>query len=275
VDSTGHHQSDEAFCIRGRSLADTIQEIWDRTQDILAARQVTWRVFIVTNDMVDEPLLQHWLSVASKPRQYPMLVTFCSLQLEPLLALHPPMTAPDGSTVGVGGFDKFILTPATTPQAQSVAASPEIGKDINAPPTPAPSENAISSAENDPDAQLVDIADESWAVLLSTKLLTISTTNTLAAGVLFKQGGVGSTFAHRQLPSLGVCVHWTIQVRVGSNMLEGQSREAEMFLRELLKMYRNLAVLTKSRGLDFGQTRLMPIHMAIAFRGAAGLNGLL
>ncbi|EME88102.1 uncharacterized protein MYCFIDRAFT_213147 [Pseudocercospora fijiensis CIRAD86] len=278
IDNTGRHQSSTAFCLRGRSLAEVIEDVWECTRDILAARQVLWRIFIVTTDTLEKPVLQCWRSFSAKPRTQAICVTLLAIDTDPVLQLSPPVANVDGQfeSRSDGGF----LTPASTPQAGTFTSSPDVnGQGGNAPPTPAPSETAASAVENDPDAHLTDLTDETWGVLLSPKLNNVGCNVGLANGALFKRVDVavpdGEGTAADKLPSIGVSIHWTIQVKPSGGVDEGSVKQAELTLREVLRMYRNLALLTKARAIAHGKTSFVPIHVAAAVRGAEGLDGML
>jgi mediator of RNA polymerase II transcription subunit 13 len=271
MDNTGQHQSSAVFCVRGRSFAEAAQEMWDRTRDILEARQVMWRVYIVTDTDLDRSNIQFWQSIASKPRAQLLCITLLSVCTDPALMLSLPLPA---DLSNANGAEFGAVTPAATPQGANAVNSPEVLGHLTAPPTPAPSEPAVLITEVDPDAYLVDMADESWAMLLCPKLLQIVNRHAMATGVLFRRGDPDST-GGVALPSVGVSLYWTIQVKPGGLMDVGLTKHAEMALREVMKMYRSLAVLTSARGLDFGTSALLPVHMAAAAQGVAGLNGML
>ena len=108
----------------------------------------------------------------------------------------------------------------------------------------------------------------------------------LSHGVLIKRGktsdAVGSFAAERPYPCAGASLIWTLRVRPKSdrqgvgerpNVDEGSARHAEVMLREVLGMYRNLGLLSKVKGLD--PSGLIPVHVVAALKGAEGLNGLL
>jgi mediator of RNA polymerase II transcription subunit 13 len=271
MDNTGQHQSSAVFCVRGRSFADAAQEMWDRTREILEARQVMWRVYIVTDSDLDRPSVQFWQHIASQPRAQLLCVTLLSVRTDPDLLLSLPLPADLSSANGV---DFGAFTPAATPQGANSVNSPEVGGHLSAPPTPAPSEPAVPMTEIDPDANLVDLADESWAMLLCPKLLQMVNRHAMATGILFQRGDTDAS-GGVVLPSVGISLYWTIQVKPSGLMDVGLPKHAEMALREVMKMYRSLAVLTSARGLDIGNTALLPVHMAVAAQGVTGLDGML
>jgi hypothetical protein len=109
----------------------------------------------------------------------------------------------------------------------------------------------------------------------------------LAHGVLIKRGALHSNTSNtsnktRPYPCAGASLAWTLRVRPKSerqgtgerpNVDEGSARHAEVMLREVMGIYRNLGILSKVKGLD--ATGLTPVHIVSAARGAEGLNGLL
>ncbi|RMY63864.1 hypothetical protein D0863_10224 [Hortaea werneckii] len=283
TDSTGKNESGEAFCLRGKSFADVASEAWERTRDLLAAREVTWRVFIVTVGEMAESYKQCWRHVIEKPRKQPFSVTLLLAKTNPDLQVSTPAPADDGESKNAGS-GATILTPATTPQGTAVTVSPDTNGS-NAPPTPAPSDPAATIAETDPEAILVDLADETWGMLFSPTSFPTgdkgpAASRSIASGALFKRGGLGletSTSAlGRTLPSLVVNLLWTVQVRPNGNVDEGNVKQSEMTLREVLRLYRNLGVLTKARGIAMGDEETsLPVHLLTAVRGAQAVSGLL
>jgi mediator of RNA polymerase II transcription subunit 13 len=272
MDNTGQSQSSAVYCVRGRSFADAAQAIWDRTREILDARQVMWRVYIVTDEELERATASFWQSIVSKPRSQLLCVTLLTVRADPALMLAVPIPADISS---MNGADLGTFTPAATPQATNNMNSPDVAGHSTAPPTPAPSEPAMSMNDIDPDAHLVDLADESWAMLLCPKLLQMVNRHAMATGVWFRRGESDSAGGDSMLPRVGVSLYWTIQVKPGGMIEAGQPKHAEMALREVMRMYRPLAVLTKARGLDIGTAALLPVHVAVAAQGAAGLNGIL
>jgi len=283
TDSTGKNGSAEAFCLRGKSFADVASEAWERTRDLLAAREVTWRVFIVTVGEMEESYKQCWRHVIEKPRKQPFSVTLLLAKTNPDLQVSTPAPADDGESKNVAS-GATILTPATTPQGTAVTVSPDTNGP-NAPPTPAPSDPAPTIAETDPEAILVDLADETWGMLFSPTSFPAgdqgpAASRSIASGALFKRGGsdldTSTSRLGRTLPSLVVNLLWTVQVRPNGNVDEGNVKQSEMTLREVLRLYRNLGVLTKARGIATqDEEASLPVHLLTALRGAQAVSGLL
>lgn len=294
IDSTGKHQSSSSFGLAGRTFAEVAHDVWEFTRTIMAARQVSWRVFIVAPGAdLDPSAVQCWRSVAARPRSHPVCVTLLSTQEDPFLQLYRPC---ESSCYGGGGGSNAevgVLTPASTPQGATFTSSPDVsGHTSNAPPTPAASETANSlptDGTGESDAHLMDMTDETWGVLLSTKLLSdhhASSSSRMAHGVLFQRGPASMpdsehTDTGDKLPSLGVNLHWTIQVKTQGGVDEGSAKQAELTLRDVLRMYRGLTTLTNARSLirsaaaaaGTGKS-ILPVHVAMATMGAEGLVGL-
>ncbi|KAK5113271.1 hypothetical protein LTR62_003608 [Meristemomyces frigidus] len=299
VDSTGRYQSSTSYAICGQTIADVVKEVWEYTMAVLSARQVGWRVFIITPSRVDDSIKQCWRELVERPRKQAFSVTLLTADLDPVLKLSPPLPpAIDESAMGPTSGAGF-LTPGSTPQAANLTASPDPSGSATQPPTPALSE-ALPGGETDPDSHLVDLTDETWAVLFSPSTSqavhapSLVTQLPLATGALYKRGEAATpnllcnargsdSLCQTYLPSLGVALSWTIQVRPSGTIDEGNVRQAEMTLREVLRMYRNLSVLSRVRGLVGGSgggvyggkealSTCVPVHLVTAVKGAEALD---
>lgn len=313
TDSTGRYQKTTSFALCGRTFADVAGEVWEVTVGIMSARQVGWRVFIVVMlGQVDDSIRVCWRETVERARKQPFSVTLLVADLDPVLKLSPPILTSSGhgdetgaasTSAGVAGF----LTPGSTPQASAaMTVSPDPSGSANPPPaTPSQSETPAGTAvgETDPDAHLIDLTDETWAVLFSpssSQALSKPSSLTqppLATGALYKRGeaslpanvsintGQSDSLRQKHLPSMAVSILWTIQVRPNGTVDEGNVRQAEMTLREVLRMYRSLSVLSRARGLvgagsgggrDDGGSRCLstcvPVHLVTAVRGAEALD---
>lgn len=282
ADSTGRYRRIFSACLRGKPFLDVAGDVWTETADILSAREVMWRVFIVScgTAKMDGGTQNVWKEIVSRKARKQMLhVTLLSMDTDPALQLSPSATDTNAKvafseTTPGGGF----LTPVSTPQAATFTVSPDASAQNNAPLTPAPSDTVASIVENDPDAHLVDTTDETWGMLLAPSFTASSASSPGAAspqasGVLFQRGSV--TSAH--LTALGVDLYWDIRVRPNGVVDEGPQRQAEATLREVLKMYRNLSVLTKAKmpkaGRDDAErVEFVPVHASNAMRAAEGLD---
>ncbi|KAK3074737.1 mediator of RNA polymerase II transcription subunit 13 [Teratosphaeriaceae sp. CCFEE 6253] len=281
TDSTARYQSSTSICLCGRTFADVAAEVWGRTREIIAAREVTWRIFIMASGIMEESYRKCWRRLVGQPRKQLFSVTLLSAQLDLDLQLSPPSPSAieDATTAGAAAPGSAFLTPGSTPQAMTVTVSPDVNGNA-LPPTPAPSDAAGAFVESDPDAHLIDTADETWAVLLPATTYSAITspaqTNGLAHGALFKRGSEipfdGGSSPGCHLPCLGVSLLWTVQVRPNGNVDEGPVKQTEMVLREALKMFRGLSVLTRARGLGGeGGAECWPVHLVNAVRGSEAL----
>ena len=305
-DNTGRYANSSALCMQGRSFANIALEVWKRTMELIKARDVIWRIFIVTagGDGVETSRANCWKDIISQHTDRKQLLSVTLLHFQPDLALN--ITPPSDMTLEPGSS---APTPAATPQPGSGQAisttSPDVigagNAPVTAPPTPAPSEAASSILEADPDAHLIETEDETWGMLIDRDVASTLRPSkdwpesvlkrpahiaALSHGVLIKRGkssdALSSFAAARPYPCAGASLIWTLRVRpkndrqgVGErpNVDEGSARHAEVMLREVLGMYRNLGLLSKVKGLD--PSGLVPVHVVAALRGAEGLNGLL
>ncbi|KAF2767267.1 hypothetical protein EJ03DRAFT_157904 [Teratosphaeria nubilosa] len=286
TDNTGRYSSITSFCLCGKTFAEVIEDVWDRTRDILAARGVSWRIMIVTTSRVEESIKTCWRKTIEKPRKQPYSVTLLTADLDPKLHLSTPnqsMSSDDPAAMP-GASGAAFLTPVSTPSAQNITTvSPEASTQTsNAPPTPAPSDsfaNAAAALDADPDAHLVDLTDESLGVLFNTSYsrATASSPGPLASGALMKRGNGESP----HVESIRLDLLWTVQVRPNGTVDEGGARHAEMTLREVVRAYRALSVLTRAKGLDdsgwSGGPRMgvAPLHLVSAVLGVQALEGFL
>lgn len=278
TDATGHYQSSVSLCMRGKSFAAVAEDIWQRTRAIMAARDVSWRIFLITPQEIEDATRRCWRKVIEWPRKHPYSVTLLSANLQPDLKLTLPAAA-EGINAASGAG---ILTPAGTPHATGSTASPDtIGQ--NVPPTPAPSEPPTAfTPDNEPDAHLLDLTDDTLVVLFSRSYSSVTTSGeiaSLANGALIKRGeaGLGTEISGLQLPCLALSLLWTVQVRPNGVVDEGNVKHGEMTLKDVLRMYRNLTVLTRAKGLHIGESgcAVLPVHLVSALKGANSLNGYL
>lgn len=305
-DNTGRYANSSALCMQGRSFANVALEIWQRTMELIKAREVIWRIFIVAagEDGVETSRANCWKDIISQHTDRKQLLSVTLLHFQPELALS--ITPPSDAALGPGSS---APTPAATPQPGSGQAISTTSPDavsignapVTAPPTPAPSEAASSILEADPDAHLIEAEDETWCMLIDrdvastlrpskswpeSSMKRAANIAALSHGVLIKRGKISdavSSFAgERPYPCAGASLIWTLRVRPKSdrqgvgerpNVDEGSARHAEVMLREVLGMYRNLGLLSKVKGLD--PSGLVPVHVVAAFKGAEGLDGLL
>ncbi|KAL1584133.1 hypothetical protein WHR41_07262 [Cladosporium halotolerans] len=312
-DNTGRYAKNNCFGLRGRSFAEVALEIWVRTTQLIKAREVIWRVFIVAtgSNGIETSCANCWKDIIAQhtDRKQLLSVSLLHFQASLTLSIVPPVetVAPPGQGTASGA-----PTPVATPQPASGQGGSTNSPDTNgagnaaltAPPTPAPSEAASSIVESDPEAHLIETEDETWGMLLDRDVAaTIQPTRkwiespnlaqqhdyveALSHGLLVKRGKINNTSdgsrGGRPFPCAATSLIWTLRVRPknerqgihGEKAIvdEGHARHAEVMLREVMGMFRNLALLSKVKGLD--PTGLVPVHVLTAVQGAEGLNGLL
>jgi mediator of RNA polymerase II transcription subunit 13, fungi type len=170
-----------------------------------------------------------------------------------------------------------LATPVSTPtpgaENASAAASPS-----------APGENLLDSG---PDSLLIDEVDETWGVLLGTRLRPSPSFDnscpSLASGLLIKRGnraedsGLSSA---AKIPCIAVHLIWVgnnVTATAGINISSaapspGAVRNYEFLLREVLNMYRGLGTLAKARYLNDHMGDVLPWHILTATRGTTSLD---
>ncbi|KAF2485417.1 mediator complex subunit 13 C-terminal-domain-containing protein [Neohortaea acidophila] len=269
TDNTSHYQRIYSASLRGRSFRDVAAHLWEETCAIIAAKEVTWRVYIATTGEIDSSVAACWRKVVTaKPRKQMLHVTLVSVTDDDLVQLTPAST-PDVSKSGIkvttpgDGFS----TPASTPQTSTCIASPDPGGQTNAPPTPGTREPTSNISENDPDVQLVDLADEHWGMLLAPSFKPSHSTTAsdpAVSGLLIRRGDGADV----PLETLSVNLHWDIRLRPNSLIDDGPPRQVEANLRETVKAYRSLSLMAKVRG----KPGLMPLHISSTLAAAQDLD---
>ena len=306
-DNTGRYTNSNSFCLQGRSFAEIALEVWQLTVELIKAREVIWRIFIVTtgSDGIEKSSASCWKDIIAQHTERKQVLSVTLLHFQPDLALSivPPFDNQYGQGTGSGA-----PTPAATPLPGVSTTSPDTvgtGNTITAPPTPAPSEATSGIIEADPEAHLIDVEDETWAMLIDRDVALAlrplppnwtkpipsnqqTNIEALAHGVLIKRGATNISNPNinhtktRPYPCAGASLAWTLRVRPKSerqgtgerpNVDEGSARHAEVMLREVMGIFRNLGILSRVKGLD--ATGLTPVHVVSAARGAEALGGLL
>ena len=276
IDGSGRYANQMSICLSGKKVSDVISEAWGRTGEWLRARDVTWRVYIVGcggGAEGEQSVKDCWRSVVgTKARRQPLHVSLLGVDLDPELELTPPLSAPQAQEKTGQGF----LTPVTTPSGTTMTVSPDAT--AAAPPTPASSDPA---PDTDAEAHIVEVADESWGLMLSPAFASSASSDPLASGMLFRRGSSGPSGLpdsdSARLEALAVSLHWDIRVRPNGTVDEGPARQAEFTLREVLRAYRNFAVLGRARSLSgSGDGRgVVPVHVDLVLRGARAVEGML
>lgn len=122
------------------------------------------------------------------------------------------------------------------------------------------------SVDSDTDTILIDKSDESWALILSHRLNNSPSLTTyspaLASGYLIRRSGTSDTDG---LASMSV------------NIIHSHVRRlADVLLKDILRMYRDLATLARARGIAHVQGNYsLPWHIATAVKGQEILSHVL
>lgn len=193
TDNPGKHQATASYCTAmGRTFAEVAREIWQTTMDILQGRRVAWRLCIVRAGVMEKEEMDAWIALASAPSQLSLGTALFAFDSNPPLHLTLMLPSPTTTSTAVAAASTTAQTPGSTPQA---GVSPD-----GLTPAPTPTENAatvVQDSTNDPDARLVDITDETWAVILQHRLSNsnslVDYRPSLASGLLVKRGADANT----------------------------------------------------------------------------------
>ncbi|KAG8629219.1 hypothetical protein KVT40_003084 [Elsinoe batatas] len=279
TDYTGNYQAQRSYCLYRADREAVFNAVKDNTAALISAT-ATWRVIIacVGHSTKQERQILAALNAST------VALAMVDVCLSPVVQIFPQPSETD-STPAIPTTPALVqgassLTPASTPQAAST-----VSPDPHHPPTPSstdPTSHLLQpndSTTPDPDAQLVDTRDESFALVLP-----FSTTHSpsgfatlgpqkkvLASGQLLKRG---DGIANQPLPSLGVDVMEVLPPK----MAQGQQswmmpRAPEYVLREVLAWYRGLGLLGKMRGIKGCEMGERPWHVGVVVAGGEGLVG--
>ncbi|RMJ28560.1 hypothetical protein PHISP_00607 [Aspergillus sp. HF37] len=272
--NSGSLQRIMSYCLRfrnsnaSRNIAEVRNEIWAATTDIMGSVQARWKVIIVNTESIDQEEVDTWTNLAeqhNKTKPAPLELVVLNVNTAPGLSLELPSLPMPMSILN------SQPSPAATPSASGSVPSPDQAANS---PTPAgggnASLNALTPAEGHPDAEsesvLTDVCDESWSVVLSHRLNnSVHLTEyrpALASGYLFRRRG----------PTDGDGVF-----SMNVNLVHTQRPPSwhETLLQDTLKMYRDLATLSRARGTRNVQQNTLPWHIAAAVRGQEILSYVL
>ncbi|KAL1960376.1 hypothetical protein VTO42DRAFT_8336 [Malbranchea cinnamomea] len=302
TDNTGQYQMNMSYCLRERSsnlsrpIVEVLRDIWRATQEISGLSHRHWRVMIAKDEPLEREEIAAWTMFAQKQnqtKQAKVELTLLYVNTTPGLLLRVPPTQTQ-----LNAFSHQITQP--TQGSSTPVSTPKPGV-----PSPDPSSNASTphpiashhtpidqqppqqqqgthlqpnfhqyqqhpqhpSPDSDPDPTLlVDKTDETWAITLSHRLNTSPSLSTYrpaqASGYLLRRRGISDTDG---LASLAVNVIYT-QARL----------PADVVLKDILRMYRDLATLSRTRGIAHAQGSCpLPWHIATAVKGQEALSYIL
>jgi len=161
TDSIGKYQATASYCLLGnRVFLDVAREIWQTTLEIMQARKVTWRISIARVGVPDREEIDAWAAQATSPS--PLQVFTFLIFVDP----NPPVSM----------FPKNLSVPAAQITTRTPVGTPQSGisPDTNLASTPAatPSEALQETLINDPDAHLVDVTDDTYAIIIGHRVNT-------------------------------------------------------------------------------------------------------
>lgn len=194
TDTCGKSQAVVSYHLGTRNFGDIAKEIWQTTIDIVQSRRVHWRICVAKAGVMDREELETWVMLMSCPTQVNLFITLITVDTTPPYKFTPTSNAP-GNTAS----QQSVGTPDSTPQA---VVSPDQGVALTPAATPSADPNATDPAA-DPDSRLIDVTDETWAVILAHRLHNSNSTNQFApaliSSLLIKRGetfATSSTVSH-------------------------------------------------------------------------------
>lgn len=185
TDSSGKSQATSTYHLGTRPFSEIAKEIWATTISILQGRKVHWRMCIARAGVMDREELESWVLLITSPAPFNLFVTLLTVEAQPSYKFTPAAAASTSQS--------NPNTPAATPGA-GVSPDPTVG--LTPAATPSATDPPVDPTQ-DPDARLVDVTDESWAVILAHRLHNSNSTNhfspALISGMIIKRGPNAST----------------------------------------------------------------------------------
>ncbi|KAF8459836.1 mediator complex subunit 13 C-terminal-domain-containing protein [Kalaharituber pfeilii] len=324
TDNWGEVQCREAYCLGRLGCAvikpweDVVKDVWRRTMEFVKRKNMAQKVCVAKlGRWIDAEEVELWTSLANEstqphtPASQPGPSSSVPLPNTPTTQLtiltvdpSPPLSLiPSLLPIAPLAFNpqSSLFTPATTPQPSTVSPDPS-GSTASLNPNTGPSNSTgtpnadPSMPELDPDAQLVDYADEAWGVVLKHKLpvgaAVVEMRQGMASGYLVKRGAVGVEGGEEPIV-MGVSVVGMVGANgspgmagMGGMGIGGRGKMAEETLKEVLECYRGLATLAQHKGVvtgggggragsggRSGKGNVLPWHVAVVEKAVGGLEG--
>lgn len=168
TDNAGRYQATASYCLHGsRTFFEVAREIWQTTLEIISGRKATWRISIARAGIPEREEQDAWMAqTTTTPSGFQIILFLVLVDPTPPVALLPKNLSIPTAQSGAP------RTPVGTPQSG-------ISPDTNQVGTPAatPSEVIQETLANDPDAHLVDVTDETYAVILGHRVNTSPSIN--------------------------------------------------------------------------------------------------
>ncbi|KAL9087732.1 MAG: hypothetical protein Q9165_006499 [Trypethelium subeluteriae] len=289
TDYIGQHQATTSYGLYGRKFEEVAREIWETTISILKGKNISWRFIVAKEGLFLPGEAEAWTKLFTTTAPIQITTTLISMEVRPYLTITPERLPSAGGVDGVtkghahtNSNPANIATPISTPTTSATPTD-------NASAAPSPSTGADSLLEPGPDSRLIDQTDETWGVVLGTRMHTSAIfgdwSPSLISGLIVKRGNSsqgGNPSSSKQMPCIAVHVSWignsvTSSSATGisstsSAPLPSASRNYELLMREVLTMYRGLGTLARVRFMDDGMGGVLPLHVLAAMRGANALD---
>lgn len=268
TDEVGTQQATAAYCLgrKGRplstSMSDIAHEMWVTTLELTSHRKVHWRINITKSGPMDASEIEFWSGLAKTENKANVALSLMTVDTSPCVQLIPPAPQVPLSNASM------YTTPVSTPQGNVV--SPEASATPMTPHRDAAQVAATPSAEGPSEPEgtstLVDVTDQTWAVVLgyrlnnSTTLLDLQPA--LTSGYLIKKTGARLQDAPAVL-------------EVNLIHIENSARSYEPLFREVLYHFKGLGTLARARGMVDKETDVRPWHVAAAEKAVRALYMLM
>lgn len=277
TDDVGKSSATSSYRLGGvHSLDDILTEVWQATLAIVRQIGISWRLFIVKVGFMDDDEIKGWSFRATSTVDVKLELHLFNVEPSPALSIAPILPSSQAATSSGTAVvaPAAYTTPVATPQSSTMSPAPT-PPPTNTPGVPpsTPSADQATAPANDADVsgRLVDIVDETWALVLACRLNTARTSSdrrpALASGYLIKRTGADDL----DPPAL-------LEINLLHNGARAQSegaapadRQHNLLLREILVVYRGLGLLARVRGVEDRSQGVLPWHAAVAKRGADAL----
>lgn len=289
TDNSGRYQCHASYYMSvRRKFVDVAKEIWQTCLEIMQVRGVNWRLCIAKVGSMEMEELEAWANLASQQQPFSLITVLFAVDLSPSISIIPPLAMPNSPSPSAANR-QAAYTPVSTPK-------PGVSPDPSAmTPAATPSELAASEAAHDPDAHVVDVTDDTWAVILSHRfnLQTgpLEYRQSLSSGLLIKvPPGTPTQNPFNPLEVIDPSKVHCIGVHLLWGRNQGKSPDtqdrawnhpslvakglADGLLREFLILFRNLALLAKVRDMRDWKAGLVPWHVLVASKAVDGLDAV-
>ncbi|OAX80400.1 hypothetical protein ACJ72_05269 [Emergomyces africanus] len=262
TDNSGRHQTTLSYCLRerdspvSRSISEIRTQIWETSKDIMDMSSSHWRFMVVKDEPVGSDEVEMWKSLLdqyNRDKTIKVELGIICINTKPGLSLKLPSSPLQLSALSQQSTQNgpSTTTPGSTPRP---VPSPDPSGPAATPPTantpifadqqqPTPQQTQQPSPDSDLDTILIDKSDETWGVTLSHRLnSSYSLTKyqpALASGYLFRRSGTSDTDGQAVM---------TVNI-----IYTNSRRPIDHFLKDILRMYRELATLAQARGIVHAQ----------------------